>query len=231
MKRSLTEKQKKTFSLIAFIIFIAFMVGVTVFIGIPMVKLAKTPEIFREWVNGFGIWSRLIFVGMIVLQVIVALIPGEPLELAAGYAFGAVEGTLLCSAGILLGSLIVFSLVRKFGTKLVEIFFSAEKLSKLKFLKYSKKRNILIFIVFLIPGTPKDLLCYFAGLTDIKISMWILITIVARAPSIITSTMSGGALGQQSYLTAAIVFGATIAISLLGVLIYNKICEKHNVSK
>ena len=76
MKRSLTEKQKKICSLIAFIIFIVFMVGVTVFIGIPMVKLAKTPEIFREWVNGFGIWGRIIFVGMIVLQVIVALIPG-----------------------------------------------------------------------------------------------------------------------------------------------------------
>ncbi len=225
-KKRLSPKQKKILSVCAIILLLAFAAAVTWFIGRPMVSLVSEPEQFREWVKSNGLWSWLIFIGMMIFQVIIALVPGEPLEIGAGYAFGAVEGTVLCVVGVTLGSLIVFGLVRKFGIRLIEVFFDFEKIKKLKFLQNEKRLSLITFIVFFLPGTPKDLLTYFVGLTNISISKFILIISVARLPSIITSTVGGSALGVKEYEFAVIVFAATIVLSLLGLLIYNKICGR-----
>ena len=221
----MTEKQKKIVWLVAIFVFIAFCAVVGYFIGVPMVRMADEPEKFRAWVDSFGIWSRLVFVGMVFLQVIVALIPGEPIELMAGYIFGAVEGTLLSMAGILLGSWVVFALVRKLGPKFAEVFFPEKELKRLAFLKNPKKSGILAFILMTVPGTPKDLLSYFAGLTPLKTWQWLGIVTVSRIPSLLTSTISGAAAGQENYLLAAIVFGITVIASGIGVLYYRKICR------
>ena len=224
----MTEKQRKLVWLLAVAVFILFCVLVGIFIGIPMVRLAENPEAFRSWVDQSGVWGRILFVGMVVLQVVVAIIPGEPLELAAGYAFGVVMGTVMCVIGITLGSVIVFLAVRRFGMKIVSLFFDEEKIDKLKFLHYSKRRNLWIFIIFFIPGTPKDILCYFVGLTDIRLSHWVLITSIARLPSIITSTMVAHSAGMQNYTTAGIVLIITVIISLVGMMFYRFVVNSKN---
>ena len=165
---------------------------------------------------------------MVIFQIVIAFVPGEPLEIGAGYAFGAVEGTLLCLAAAALGSALVVLLVRRFGVKLVEVFFPREKILSLRFLQDSKRLNLLVFMVFLIPGTPKDLLCYFVGLTDIRIRDWMLISFFARIPSVITSTIGGNALGEKNYVFAAAIFAATLLISIIGILFYHHICRKEN---
>ena len=210
----------------AFVLFLLLTAVVGWYIGRPMVALAGEPERFRAWVDSHGLWGSLAFLGMMVLQVVIALIPGEPLEIAAGYAFGFWQGTLLCLIGIFLGSVLVFLLVRRFGTALVEVFFSQEKIHSLKFLHQSRRRDFLIFLVLFIPGTPKDLLSYFAGLTDIRLSKWLLIAAVARIPSVATSTAGGAAVGDKNYLFAAVVFAATFVISLLGLWLYNRISAR-----
>ncbi len=229
-ERHLTAKQKKIISVIVLVLFLGFSALVAWFIGKPMISLVSEPERFRDWVESRGNWGRLIFIGMMVFQVLIALVPGEPLEIGAGYAFGAVEGTLLCVAGVTIGSLLVFGLVRRFGIRLVEVFFDTGKIKQLKFLQNEKRLDLITFIVFFLPGTPKDLLTYFVGLTDIKLSKFILIVSIARLPSIITSTVGGSALGIGRYELAAIVFGGTVIISLLGLFIYNRIC-KHRAKK
>ena len=188
--------------------------------------MRSQPDLFRDWVNSKGVFGKIAFVGMVFFQVVIALVPGEPLEIGAGYAFGAVQGTLLCLMGTFLGSIVVFLLVRKFGIKFVEIFFGEKKIKKLKFLKNPKKRDLLIFTVFFLPGTPKDLLTYFVGLTEIKLTIFLAMTTIARIPSILTSTLGGNALGTQKYITAIIVFALTLIISGAGFLIYNKISDR-----
>ena len=118
------------------------------------------------------------------------------------------------------GSTIVFLFVRKVGVKAVEVFFPRERIDSLRFLKDEKKLSAAAFFLFFIPGTPKDLLTYAAGLTKIRLLPWVLITSFARLPSIVTSTVSGSALGTQKYLLAAIVFGATALLSGAGMLLY-----------
>ena len=220
--RRLTEKQKKIFGAITIGALVLFMGVVTLLIGYPLIRFIEQPENFRAWIDGFGIWSELIFIVIFVFQVIFAIIPGEPLEVGAGYAFGFWEGSLLCIISTTLGGILVFLLVKKFGIRLVEIFFPIEKIRDLWFLRTEKRRNLTTFLVFAIPGTPKDLLCYFVGLTDMKLHTWILISAIARIPSVVTSTIAGASLGSREYLWAIVAFAATAGISIGGVLIYRK---------
>jgi len=222
-RNELTRKQQKIIAGIAFGIFLLMMGLLGWFIGVPVYRFAKEPEMFRAWVDSAGAWGRLAYMGMVIVQILVALIPGEAMEIAGGYAFGALEGTILCLIAAGVGSLMVFGLVRRFGVRLVEVFFSLEKLRSLRFLKASKRRDFLFLLVFMLPGTPKDLLCYFAGLTDIKFAPWLLICTLGRIPSIITSTLGGDALGEERYLAAVLVFVITFAISGAGLILYNKL--------
>ena len=222
----MTEKQRKLVWLLAVAVFILFCVLVGIFIGIPMVRLAENPEAFRSWVDQSGVWGRILFVGMVVLQVVVAFIPGEPIELAAGYAFGFWQGSLLTMAGFLLGSWLVFWLVRKFGVKLVEVFFHRNKIAEFRFLQNPRKVKIISFLLMLIPGTPKDFLSYFAGLTPLTLSQWLLIVAFARIPSLVTSTLTGAAAGEKNYVLTAVMLAVTLFISGIGIMYYRYLCKK-----
>ena len=219
----MTDRHKRMLYIFSLAVFLLLFLAVAWFIGRPMIRFVREPDLFRSWVDSHGIWGSLAFIGMMVLQVVFAIIPGEPLEIGAGYAFGFWEGTFLCLVSILVGSALVVLLVRRFGMLLVEVFFSREKIQSLKFLHHSPRRDMLIFLILFIPGTPKDLLSYVAGLTDIRLSRWLLIATVARIPSVITSTAGGSLMGEQNYLFAILVFAGTLAVSGLGVLIYRQI--------
>lgn len=225
---TMTDRQKKIWGIAAIIALVVFTGLLCWFVGRPMIRFVSEPDEFREWVDSHGIWGRVAFIGMVIFQIIVAIIPGEPLEIGAGYAFGALEGTILCLIGAVLGGAIVVLLVRRYGIRLVEVFFPREKIMSLPFMQDNRRLELLVFIVFMIPGTPKDLLCYAVGLTTLRMRDWLWISLVARIPSIITSTIGGNALGEQNYRFAVIVFAITLLISLCGILVYRRICRKEN---
>jgi len=221
-----TSKYQKAVWLSAVLTFLLFFILAGWFLGVPMIRLAEDPQAFQEWVDASGAAGRILFVGMVVVQVLVAFIPGEPVELAAGYAFGVVEGSLLTMAGFLIGSWIIFMLVRRFGVKLVEVFFSKEKIQQIGFLKNPRKAQILSFVLMAIPGTPKDFLSYFAGLTPLSLRQWLTIVTIARLPSLLTSTITGAAAGEENYLLSAIMLGITLVISAVGVHYYRALTRQ-----
>lgn len=133
--RTPEEKRRMKRTIAAIIAFAAFLAIACVLVGRPLLKFIDDPQKFRDWVDTHGIWGRLSFVGMMALQVIVAFIPGEPLEIAAGYAFGVWEGTGLCMLGALIGGLVVFLFVRSFGRRAVEVFFPPEQIDSVRFLR------------------------------------------------------------------------------------------------
>lgn len=122
-----TERQRKKWALIGLAFFLVATVLICWQVGLPMVRLASDPENFRQWLEERKLGGLLIYGAMVFFQVLFAVIPGEPLEIAGGYAFGAVWGTLVCLVAATLGSLLVFGLVRRFGTRLVEVFFPCGK--------------------------------------------------------------------------------------------------------
>ena len=221
------QRKKRTAALVCLGLFVVFSAAVCWFVGRPMLEFVSQPDQFRDWVDSHGFWGRLAFLGMMAFQVVIAIVPGEPLEIGAGYAFGALEGTFLCILGTTLSSIAIFLVVKKYGMRFVTLFVPEEKIHSLKFLQNTRRLNLIAFLLFFIPGTPKDVLTYIVGLTPMRLPTWVLITSVARIPSVVTSTIGGDALGTENYLFAVVVFVATAAISGLGVLLYRKITLHH----
>lgn len=186
---------------------------------------------FQTRMDSFGAWSWLVALGIQVLQVIVALIPGEVVEVGCGLAFGTWGGLFICLLGSAIGSSVIFLLVRKFGVKLVEVFVSREKINSLKFLNNERKLKSIIFLVFFTIGTPKDLLTYFAGLTNIKFHEFLIISTVARIPSVISSILVGDKLSEGNFVTSILIFSASAVLGLMGVVAYNKFVDKRKVYK
>lgn len=222
MKKVPVEKKKRIIAIAILAILAIAWVIVYDRIGKPMTELLKDTDRLRKWVAEKGWGSRLIYMAAVCLQVLVAVIPGEPLEMAAGFAFGPVEGALICLGAIALGSMIVFGLVRKFGVKLVEVFFSREKIDSLKFLQNPQKVFLVTAALMILPGTPKDLLTYCAGLTKISWATWLLLSTVGRIPSVITSTWGGHAIAEGRYWMAAAIFVVTSLLCGAGLYVFAK---------
>lgn len=226
---------KRIIGIISVLVFIGLMVWATLKIGMPViekyfgstnVREANT-QVFSDLVKDQPIMGRLIFLGIQVLQVFVALIPGEVVEVAAGAVFGPVEGTGLAMLGVAIGSSIIFLLTKLLGRRFVSLFVSDEQIdAKLKFLGNKRKLNTTVFTVFFIPGTPKDILTYVVGLTKMKLHTFLLISLIARIPSILSSTLAGDAINDQNWKKAIIIFAITAVVSIIGLIIYNKVLKK-----
>ena len=195
---------KKYRFLILAIVVIVFA-GLTMLLWRPLVSFASNPEILRVWMQDLGIWGILIFGIFNFLQVVFAVIPGGPFELAAGYILGVVPGTLLCDITMTISSVVVFLLVRKFGIRFVELFVSRRQIENMGFLKDNQKVQSVLFFIFLLPGTPKDVVTYLAGLTNLSLKSWIFIRFVGRFPAILLTALGGSALGNAKYGIVAVV--------------------------
>ena len=190
---------------------------------------------FKAWLLALGGEGKLIFTLIRAAQTVVKFIPAEPLEIGAGCAFGSIEGMLWCMLGTQIGSFVILFLSKRFGTAFTRLFVPENKLKSFDFLKDSARLRSLLFVIYLIPGTPKDLITYFVWLMPIKPVEFLLITGVARIPSIITSTLCGNQLINGNYLSAALIFGATTLAGIIGVAVYKKVESKraavHPVAK
>lgn len=212
---------------------IAVLFGlIAYFVGFPLVRqFRENPENFRAHVQSYGAAAPLLMIGVMALQVIVAIIPGEPIELAAGFVFGWQEGSLLCLLGSAAATALVYLAVRKWGVKLVEAFFPREKILKYSFLQNEKKLNILVFVLFLIPGTPKDLITYLVGLTPMKLLTFLVLTTVARIPSVVSSTVTGHFAQSRNWTAAIVTYAVTIAISAVCIWWYRRISKEEKSEK
>lgn len=224
------QHKRKWFGAISLILFALVLALLTLFFSKILAPYLKSTEELRTFLDSYGWKGYLILMGLQCLQVVIALIPGEVVELGAGYAYGAVKGSLVCLAGLAISSALIFLLVKKIGVSLVEIFVPRDKIQRLRFINNEKKLKRVVFLLFFIPGTPKDVLTYFVGLTDMRLSDFLLITLLARIPSVVSSTISGQMLGDKKFLTAGIVYAVTCAISAVGYFVYKGIL-KHRQSK
>lgn len=194
-------------------------------------KNFSNADVIKSFVEEHFLVGVLTMIFICAFQVVIALVPGELVEIAAGYVFGSWLGALICLIGTMIGSVLAILLVRRFGRRFVESLYPREKIDALPILRERKKRNVLTALLFLIPGTPKDLFTYVIGLTDMSITLYVLITSVARFPSIIMSTFGGNALGDDKLSKAAIIFIVTGVISLCGYLVYLYIQKRHSRHK
>ena len=216
---------RNIYLIISFTVLIALMTIGSILLGPHLVDAVKDPQKFRELL-GTGVKSYFIFLGIQMAQIIFAFIPGELVEIGAGYVYGNFKGTVLCMLGSAVATFIIFGLTRMLGKKFTSIMIDSKDFKRLKFLQNEKNLELLFILLYFIPGTPKDLITYFAGVTKIKFGVFMVISTFCRIPSILTSTLVGSALGEERYLMSVIVFAITGVIAIIGLYVYHRISKK-----
>ena len=223
------EKQKKAYLLTHGIALIAFL-GLVVYASIKfapgITRLMSHPEDFKKFLASYGPVSALIYILIIIIHVIIVVIPGEIVQIAGGYAFGTALGTLYAFIGTFLGTLLVFFAARLLGYALVKSFISPKKLEKFESLIDSRKSKITMFVLFLIPGIPKDTLVYISGMSPVKPFTFFLICMLARFPGLLGSAYIGANLQKKNYLPVWILSGIALALFVFGMLNEKKIIDK-----
>ena len=189
------HKHKKTFIILINIILIT---AFCLIIYKAYKTFAGDPIMLKKELAKFGNWGKIILIFIMAFQVVFVFLPGEVIEIAAGFSYGTLEGLIICLLGTIIGTVIIYSLLNKYGIKFINKFYDTSKINQIKFLKKEKHLEIIIFFIFFIPGTPKDLITYLAPFTRLKLTTFLTISSIARIPSIITSTISGSALSNQN---------------------------------
>ena len=228
MKKADKADKKDILLVIAVLLLACGLIALTIWLW-PWFKNLSTPQgqqLLQELAGGLGFGGWLLMVGLQLLQIIVAVIPGEPVEVLMGMLYGAWGGFLTCEVGVLAGSLLVFYAVRLLGAPLVRRIFGENKLQKYAFLQDTERLELLTFILFFIPGTPKDILTYVAGLTRISPLRFLGISAFARIPSILSSTYAGSTLAKGEWLRGLVIFAAVGAVSLIGIWAHKRLMAK-----
>ena len=225
MEKNQKWNRKEKGKIIVFIVLGVVLFAATILLFPYFIRLSD--EVSRrqliDYIRSKGFWGILVVLGLQLLQVVVAVIPGEVVEVAAGIVYGTFGGYLLCTFGVILSSSLVFYTVRRLGYDFVRKMIGEEKLHKLSFLQDAKRLEMLVFILFFIPGIPQDLLTYFVPLTDIKPVKFLAISTLARIPSILSSTYAGSTIDKGDFKMAALVFAITGVLGILGILFNDKI--------
>ena len=208
---------------------ILLSIGIVIILSIflwglaPFIKELSTTEgqiAFKEKIDSMGISGIFLLFGLQILQILLVILPGEPFEVLAGMCYGAWGGALFITISVFITTTIIFFTVRKLGRKYLYNFFQREKVDKImksKLFKNPRNINIVLFILFFLPATPKDLFVFIGGLLPIKPLRFILISTLVRFPSVITSTMVGANLSRGNWETSLIIYGVTFVIAVLAI--------------
>lgn len=197
----------------------------------PFMKDLSTTEgqiAFRNKINSMGFLGLLLLFSLQVLQILLVVLPGEPFEVLAGMCYGTWGGWLFITLSVLITTIIIFFSVRKLGEKYLYNFFKKEKVEKImnsKLLKNEANLEMVLCLIFLLPGTPKDLFVYIGGLLPVKPLRFILIATLVRFPSVITSTMVGANITKGNWKISLLIYLLTfiaVAISMVILKIKDK---------
>ena len=226
--KSLMKQKRNKFLLLLVVLTILFIVGLYLW---PVMKEFTTENGRIKMVNFIRMKEYTgiaIFIMIQIIQVIIFIIPGEFIEIVGGMIYGPVFGYLLCQIGMIIATILIYYLVKYLGYDFIQGIIGEKKLGEFTFLKNEKKLEIIIFILYFIPGTPKDALTFLVPFTNISLKKFILISTIARFPTVISSTLVGSQFQQGNYKQALYIFVFIGIISLVGIVFNKYYLKKKN---
>ena len=176
----------------------------------------------KRLISSFGPYSPVAYIFIQILQVVIAPIPGGAIEFLGGYLFGVKAGFFYSMIGLILGSFAAFGIARIFEKLAVEKFVSPQTMKKFDYL-IGHEGVILSFLLFLIPGFPKDALCYILGLTPMHTGIFLFISTVGRIPGTLIACLQGGKAFEHQYKTFLILLGISALIILVFYIYHDEI--------
>ena len=176
-----------------------------------------------ERIQGMGAAGVLVLLGLQLLQIIVAFIPGEVVQVAAGMLYGPVFGSIVILFGCVISSALIYELVHRLGAPFVRSMVDEKHLVKFYEFERSGKLNVIVFILIVIPGMPKDVFTYLVPLTNMRMRTFLLITTIARIPGVIISTYAAAGLADGDIQTSLIIFAIAAVLAILGIVFRERI--------
>ncbi len=206
---------------------LGLLVIVPVIIYLPeIVKLTVSMDKFREFILSAGSMGPITFIFFQVLQTVIAPIPGEVIQIAGGYIYGVFFGSIYTTLGMLLGAVIAFYFTRFLGGAFIENLLKKKNSRWMADMVDNKKFSIFLFIIFIIPGLPKDLFIYAAGLTNIKPFRFFTILLVARFPWLLASVSIGANIYQKNYISTIVISVVSVLGFIFGLIYKDRIINK-----
>ncbi|WP_270166938.1 TVP38/TMEM64 family protein [Paenibacillus sp. SYP-B4298] len=196
-----------------------------------ILKLMVSLDSFRDYILSTGNLGPVMLIFFQVLQTVIAPIPGEVIQIAGGYIYGTYVGMLFITAGMLLGAIMAFYFTRFVGGSFIENLLKKNKFQWMAGMMENKKFSIFLFIIFIIPGFPKDVFIYAAGLTTIKPLKFFSILIIARFPWLLASVSIGSNIYHKNYVSTAIISGVSVLAFALGWIYKDKLINKLSLFK
>jgi uncharacterized membrane protein YdjX (TVP38/TMEM64 family) len=208
------------------VFFPLFILGIVVLVIVfrdEIFAIFRSPERLRDWVDEWGAWGPLVFIGLQIFQVVIFVVPGEVPQIAGGYLFGVWQGLLYSLVGITIGSGINFFIAKGLGMRSVNAVFGEEQVAKFHSLLETQRARIGFFVFFLIPGIPKDVLCYLGGLSSLRFGWFLLVSMSGRLPGVLGSAVIGDSAASEQWTLAIGVFAAAVALFALGLAFRERI--------
>lgn len=215
------SKGKRIFAILKFAILIIVLVGIPAYIFFAhhevIEKLSDLKGIEAYFKNNKTTMIPTYILAQ-AIQIIICIIPGQWLQIGAGYCYGIFVTLIISWIGALIGSVITYYLARILGHDAMHLFFGEEKMQNMIRRLNSKRSIIVIFLIFLIPGVPKDLCNYAAGLSEIKLKPFLIVSMIGRTPGMLGSIIIGQQLNVGGYIGAIIVGAIAVVCFILGIV-------------
>lgn len=207
------------------IAFFVLMAVVCVAIAPLILELTEPGGVERvvQDVRNAGPGGVLILLGMQFLQVVVAFIPGEVVQVAAGMMYGPWGGAAVVLVGCVISSAFVFFIVHKLGAPFVRAMIPEKWMGKLEDFEGTDKLDVMVFVLFLIPGLPKDVFTYLVPLTDMSMRNFLVLSTVGRIPGILMSTLAADGLMEGDIMRSVLLFLVAAGIAALAIVFHEKI--------
>lgn len=174
-------------------------------------------------VRNAGPLGFLILLAMQFMQIVVAFIPGEVVQMAAGMMYGPWLGAAVILLGCIISSAFVFAVVHRLGAPFVQDMVPTKYLDKFRAFEESGKLSIVVFILFLIPAMPKDTFTYLVPLTNMRMRDFLILSNVGRIPGIVISTYAANGLVDGNITQSIIIFAVVAVIAIVAIVFRDKI--------
>lgn len=208
-------------------VFFVLMIVVCVLIWPIVMELTEPGGLERvtEQVTSAGPLGVLILLGFQFLQIVVAFIPGEVVQVAAGMMYGTWGGAAIVLAGCVISSAFIYFVVSKLGAPFVQAMIPEKWMNKLRDFDESDKLDVMVFVLFLIPGLPKDVFTYLVPLTGMRMRDFVLLSNIGRIPGVVMSTMAANGLMQGNWAQSIALFAVCAVIAIVAILFHDKIMK------
>ncbi len=217
-KRTAMSRPKKILSIVQFAVLLGIVFGIPALIyhfNPEIIENCKSVDKFESWISEYTGLGIVIYIVCQVTQIVLSVLPGQVIQIAGGYIFGFFTTFLISIAGAFIGTVVTFYLAKLLGKNAIMLICGEERFHKYTALMNTDRARKIIFLIYLIPGLPKDVTAYAAGVSNINVVEFTLLSLIGRIPGMTVSILFGVMLYSSNYLSAVLIAAAMFAVVLV----------------